>query len=122
MANLRTTVILKTDIVDSTPRTARQTQSEMSLQRKQHKRFISEIVTKNAGMIFQEEGDAFLIEFPSVTTAALAAIEMHQSLLYTSANGPNGIECSRLEKYGIVFRRYNPCPRDVRISWVIYVV
>jgi adenylate cyclase len=80
MANLRTTVILKTDIVDSTPRTAGQTRSEMGMQRKQHKRFISEMVTKNEGMIFQEEGDGYLIEFPSVTTAALAAIEMHQSL------------------------------------------
>jgi class 3 adenylate cyclase len=80
MANLRTTVILKTDLVDSTPRTAGQTQSEMGLQRKQHKRFISEIATKNEGMIFQEEGDAYWIEFPSVTTAALGAIEMHQSL------------------------------------------
>jgi class 3 adenylate cyclase len=80
MGNLRTTVILKTDIVDFTRRTAGQTQSEMGLQRKQHKRFISEIAVKNDGMIFQEEGDAYLIEFPSVTTAALAAIEMHQSL------------------------------------------
>jgi class 3 adenylate cyclase len=52
----------------------------MGMQRKQHKRFISEIVTKNEGMIFQEEGDGYLIEFPSVTTAALAAIEMHQGL------------------------------------------
>jgi class 3 adenylate cyclase len=80
MANLRTTVILKTDIVDSTPRIAEQTQSEMGLQRKQHKQFISEIVIKNRGAIFQEEGDAYWIEFPSVTTAVLAAIEMHQNL------------------------------------------
>jgi len=80
MANMRTTVILKTDIVDSTPRTAGQTQSEMGLQRKQHKRFISEIASKNQGSIFQEEGDAYWIEFPSVTNAVLAAIEMHQSL------------------------------------------
>lgn len=80
MANLRTTVILKTDIVDSTPRVAAQTQAEMGLQRKQHKQFITEIATKNLGSVFQEEGDAYLIEFPSVTTAVLAAIEMHQNL------------------------------------------
>jgi len=80
MGNLRTTVILKTDIVDSTPRTAGQTQSEMSLQRKQHKQFISNVAMKNHGSIFQEEGDAYWIEFPSVTTAVLAAMEMHQDL------------------------------------------
>ena len=80
MADLRTTVILKTDIVDSTPRTAGLTQSEMGLQRRQHKQFISEIAIKNSGSIFQEEGDAYWIEFPSVTTAVLAAIEMHQDL------------------------------------------
>jgi class 3 adenylate cyclase len=80
MGNLRTTVILKTDVVDSTPLLASQTQSEMSLQRKQHKQFISEIAIKNQGSIFQEEGDAYWMEFPSVTTAALAAMEMHQNL------------------------------------------
>ena len=80
MANFRTTVILKTDIVDSTPRIAALTQREMGLQRKQHKQFISEIAMKHYGTIFQEEGDAYWMEFPSVTTAALAAIEMHQDL------------------------------------------
>jgi class 3 adenylate cyclase len=52
----------------------------MGLQRRQHKRFISEITSKNEGSIFQEEGDAYWIQFPSVTTAVFAAIEMHQSL------------------------------------------
>jgi class 3 adenylate cyclase len=80
MANYRTTIILKTDIVDSTPRLAGQTQAEMSLQRKQHKQFIAETAVKQNGTIFQEEGDAYWIEFPSVTNACLAAIEMHQNL------------------------------------------
>ena len=80
MPNLRTTVILKTDVVDSTPRIAGQTQTEMGLQRKQHKQFISDVAIKHLGAIFQEESDAYWIEFPSVTTAVLAAIEMHQNL------------------------------------------
>jgi len=80
MENYRTTVILKTDIVDSTLKLAVQTQTEMSLQRKQHKQFISEIATKHQGSVFQEEGDAYLVECPSVTNAVLAAIEMHQTL------------------------------------------
>jgi class 3 adenylate cyclase len=85
MANMRTTVILKTDIVDSTPRTAAQTQAEMGLQRKQHKRLISETAAKNQGSIFQEEGDSYWIEFPSVTSATHAAIQMHQNLRSTQA-------------------------------------
>jgi class 3 adenylate cyclase len=80
MALYRTTVILKTDIVDSTPRLAAQTQAEMSLQRKHHKQFISETAAQYHGSIFQEEGDAYWMEFLSVTNACFAAIEMHQNL------------------------------------------
>jgi len=80
MTNYRTTVILKTDIVDSTPRLAELTQSEMGLQRKQHKLFIGDTSLRYHGSIFQEEGDAYWIEFPSVTDAVLTAIEMHQNL------------------------------------------
>lgn len=80
MANYRTTVILKTDIVDSTPRLAELTQSEMGLQRRQHKQFIADIAMSHRGSVFDQEGDSYWIEFPSVTDAVLAAIEMHQSL------------------------------------------
>ena len=96
MANLRTTVIMKTDVVDSTPRVARQTQAEMGLERKQHKKFIADIAMKNFGTIFQEEGDAYWIEFPSVTTAVLAAIEMHQSL--------RSIQTGKVEKQRLAIR------------------
>ena len=83
MATTRTTVVLKTDIVDSTPRAAGQTQAELGFQRKQHKHLISEIAVRNHGSIFQEEGDAYWMAFPSVTAAVLAAIEMHQNLRET---------------------------------------
>lgn len=96
MANLRTTVILKTDIVDSTPRVAALTQAEMGLQRRQHKQFISDIAIKNHGAIFQEEGDAYWIVFPSVTTAAVAAVEMHQNL--------RSIQAGKSEKQRLVVR------------------
>lgn len=96
MGNLRTTVILKTDIVDSTPLTARQTQSEMSLQRKQHKQFISNIAMNNHGSIFQEEGDAYWMEFPSVTTAVLAAMEMQQDL--------RSLQAGKVEKQRLAIR------------------
>jgi len=80
MANYRTIIILKTDIVDSTPRMAEQTQNEMGMQRKQHRQFINDTALSYGGSIFGEEGDAYWIEFPSVTDAALAAVEMQQSL------------------------------------------
>ena len=80
MANYRTTVILKTDIVDSTLRLSEQTQAEMGLQRKQHKQFIEETANQHRGSVFDEEGDGYWIEFPSVTDAVLTAIDMHQAL------------------------------------------
>jgi class 3 adenylate cyclase len=80
MANYRTTVILKTDIVDSTLRLSEQTQAEMGLQRKQHKQFIAETANQHRGSVFDEEGDGYWIEFPSVTDAVLTAIDMHQAL------------------------------------------
>ena len=80
MANYRTTVILKTDIVDSTLRLSEQTQAEMGLQRKQHKQFIEETANQHRGSVFDAEGDGYWIEFPSVTDAVLTAIDMHQAL------------------------------------------
>jgi class 3 adenylate cyclase len=88
MANLRTTVILKTDVVESTPKVAQLSQAEMGRQRKQHKQFIANIANQNHGLIFEEEGDAYWMEFPSVTTAALAAMQMHQSLRSMQAGRP----------------------------------
>jgi class 3 adenylate cyclase len=52
----------------------------MGLHRKHHKQFITEISIKHQGSVFDEEGDAYWIEFPSVTDAVLAAIDMHQDL------------------------------------------
>jgi class 3 adenylate cyclase len=57
----------------------------MSLQRKQHKRFIADIASKFRGIVFEEEGDAYWMEFPSVTDAVLSAIDMHQGLHTTQA-------------------------------------
>jgi len=56
------------------------TPSEMWLQRKKHKHFIAGNATMHHGSVFDKEGDAFRIEFQSVTDANLAAIDMYQSL------------------------------------------
>src|SRR5215216_2905763 len=80
MSKLRTTVIVKTDLVESTPRVAGLSESELTTLLNQHKRFISEIVARNEGRIIRGEGDAFWIAFPSVTAAVLTSIDIHQHL------------------------------------------
>lgn len=80
MANLRSTVIMKTDICGYTVRVKHLSQSELSSLLNEHKFFISDVSAKNEGSIIKGEGDSFWIIFPSVTAAALAAIEMQQEL------------------------------------------
>jgi len=80
MTEFRTTVIMKTDIVDSTPKMAELSESELVRLLNEQKQFTSDIVLKNNGSIIRGEGDAFWIIFPSVTAAVLSAIEMQQNL------------------------------------------
>lgn len=80
MGNLRSTVIMKTDICGFTAKVKDLSESELSALLNQHKSFISNIITKNEGSIVKGEGDAFWIIFSSVTAAALAAVEMQQEL------------------------------------------
>jgi class 3 adenylate cyclase len=85
MTNLRTTVIMKTDIVGSTPRMAGLSEAELATFLNQHRALIGEIVSRHAGTIVRREGDAFWIILPSVTTAVLAAVDMHHGLWITHA-------------------------------------
>lgn len=80
MANLRSTVIMKTDICGFTTRVKNLSEFDLSSLLNQHKIFISDIAAKNEGSIVKGEGDSFWIIFPSVTTASLAAVEMQQEL------------------------------------------
>lgn len=80
MGALRSTVIMKTDICGFTPKTSVLSETELSLLLNAHKRFITDVAANNEGTIVKGEGDAFWMIFPSVTRAALAAVEMHQEL------------------------------------------
>lgn len=80
MDTYRTTVVVKTDIVGFTPLVGSLTDSELQTLLGQQKSLISGIVSENDGSIIKGEGDSFYITFPSVTTAALAAIQMHERL------------------------------------------
>lgn len=80
MANLRSTVIMKTDICGFTTLVKNLSELELSTLLNGHKNFILDISTKSEGSLIKGEGDSFWIIFPSVTSAALAAVEMQQEL------------------------------------------
>jgi class 3 adenylate cyclase len=80
MTTLRATVIAKTDIVAYTARVTTLPEADLRALQNEHKLFVSTIVAKNGGTIIRGEGDAFWMLFPSVTAAALTAIELHQEL------------------------------------------
>lgn len=80
MVALRSTVVMKTDIYNYTPRTRQLSDDELSSLLTQHKNLIGEIATHNDGAIVKGEGDAFWLVFPSVTAAALAAVTIQQEL------------------------------------------
>jgi class 3 adenylate cyclase len=96
MTKLRTIVIMKTDIAESTPMMAGLSESELSTLVNRQRRFVSEVVGKNEGLIFREEGDAFWMSFPSVTAAVLAAIDLHQNL--------RAVQAGRGEKHRLAIR------------------
>ena len=85
MTVLRSSVIAKTDICGFTAQVESLSESELSSLLERHKAFISGIVAKHTGSIIKGEGDSFFIVFPSVTAAALAAVEMQQELRYIQA-------------------------------------
>lgn len=80
MTNLRSTVVLKTDICGFTSQVQKLEQSELKDLLERHKHLISNIAFKQGGSLIKGEGDSFWLVFPSVTTAALASVEMQQEL------------------------------------------
>lgn len=77
---LRTTVIAKTDWVRSTEHLRRMSSDELDALIGNHKQMVVAAVDRQQGSILKGEGDAFWITFPSVTAAALAAVEMQREL------------------------------------------
>lgn len=80
MPQLRSTVIMKTDLAEFTTKVKGLTESDLSDLLNLHKNLISQVISNNEGSIVKGEGDSFWIAFPSVTIAALAAIEIQQEL------------------------------------------
>lgn len=85
---LRTTVIAKTDLVKSTQHFRSLTAAQLSNLLDSHSRLFPPIVEQYQGTVIKSEGDAFWLTFPSVTAAALAAIDMQRELRHTQHNLP----------------------------------
>ncbi|RZM78622.1 adenylate/guanylate cyclase domain-containing protein [Leptolyngbya iicbica] len=80
MGELRSTVIMKTDIRGFTNTVGRLSEAELSTLLSEHKQFILDLVAKQDGQLVKGEGDAFWLTFPSVTDAALAASAIQAEL------------------------------------------
>jgi class 3 adenylate cyclase len=80
MAPLRTAVLMKTDIANSTPRFRALLAEDHQELLRGHRAFIAAHATEEGGQIIRPTGDAFWLEFPSVTAAARAAMAMQAAL------------------------------------------
>ena len=86
MTALQITAILKTDIKGSTPTFRALPESDLAPLLTSHREFITRVAAARGGRIVKPEGDGFWIIFPSVTTAALAAMVMQEELLLAQPN------------------------------------
>jgi class 3 adenylate cyclase len=86
MTNLRTAVIMKTDIGGSTPRFRALLEADLQALLTEHRKFLSRHAATHGGQIVKPEGDGFWLVFPSVTAAAMAAIGMQEELQLAQLN------------------------------------
>lgn len=77
---LRLTAIMKTDIRGSTLHFRTLPEVELEALLAEHRQFVSRLAAAHGGRIVKAEGDGFWVVFPSVTAAALAAMDMQEEL------------------------------------------
>jgi adenylate cyclase len=80
MNPLRTTVIMKTDISGSTFRFRQLLAADLQALLDEHRDFLARRAAEQDGRIIKAAGDGYWLEFPSVTSAAKAAIAMQEAL------------------------------------------
>ena len=83
---LRTAVLMKTDIVGSTPRFRALLASDLQSLLLEHRALVSRLAVAHGGRIFREEGDGYWLEFPSATDAAKSAVAMQETLRLAQPN------------------------------------
>ena len=86
MAPLRTAILMKTDIAESTPRFRALLAADLQVLQIDHRAFVARHAADLGGRILKPTGDGFWLEFPSVTAAARSAITMQEEL---SLAGPS---------------------------------
>ena len=86
MTQLRTTVLMKTDIAGSTPQFRALLASDLQAALFAHRTMVAHLAAEEGGRIFKAAGDGYWLEFPSVTSAAKPAIAMHEALGLTPLN------------------------------------
>ena len=80
MLQLRTAVLMKTDIVGSTPQFRALLASDLQSVLLEHRAMVARLAADEGGRILSSAGDGFWLDFPSVTGAATAAIAIQQTL------------------------------------------
>src|ERR1700730_18335140 len=86
MNPLRTTVVMKTDISGSTARFHQLLAADLQALLSEHRDFLARHAAEHDGRIMKGAGDGYWLEFPSVTGAAKAAIEMQEALRLAQLN------------------------------------
>src|SRR5215471_17482233 len=86
MNSLRTTIVVKTDISGSTSRFRELLSADLQALLGEHRDFLARHAARYHGHIIKAGGDGRWLEFPSVTGAAKAAIEMQEALRLTQLN------------------------------------
>jgi class 3 adenylate cyclase len=86
MNPLRTAVVMKTDISGSTSRFRELLTADLQALLGEHRDFLARHAAKHDGHIIKAAGDGHWLEFPSVTGAAKAAIEMQEGLAQAQLN------------------------------------
>jgi adenylate cyclase len=86
MNPLRTTVIMKTDISGSTSRFRELLAADLQALLSNHRDFVAHHAAEHEGRIIKAAGDGYWLEFPSVTAAAKAAIDMQEALRLAQLN------------------------------------
>src|SRR6476469_2643510 len=86
MNPLRTAVVMKTDISGSTSRFRELLAADLQALLSEHRDFLGRHAAEHDGRIIKCAGDGYWLEFPSVTSAAKAAIAMQEALRLAQLN------------------------------------
>jgi class 3 adenylate cyclase len=86
MTTFRATVIMKTDMSGSTARLRQLPESDLGVLFAEHRSLVERVASSHDGRLVKMEGDGFWLVFPSVTSAALAALSMQGALRLAQPN------------------------------------